>query len=231
MQYINGKEIRSFSGEFHKSIYENKVLENCHFVNCQMWVTNTIDRRPLIKNIELVKCELTKCSLGPAIVENMIITDMKINGSFQSWGAVFNQVVLRGNIGPLIISPYIHPSLASPTQQVDCDRANLDYYNKVDWALDISNAEFTYCDIRCIPSQKIKRDPETQVIIKRTKAAEGSWRDLDLSGTSWPAALELFLFERNEPELLLIAPKKNPKFEIFREGIEKLRKFGIIEPG
>jgi hypothetical protein len=128
-----------------------------------------------------------------------------------------------------MISPLVAPGIASPEEQEAFNAANAEFYSSVDWALDISEAEFVECDIRGIPAHLIRRDPETQVVIKREKALTGEWRTLDLSETYWPAYIEGFL-EDGEDDVVLAAPIQDPKFRVLLEGLQRLRDGGIAEP-
>lgn len=109
------------------------------------------------------------------------------------------------------------------------DEANREYYKTIDWALDISKAEFIESDFRGIPSKLIRHDPETQIVVTRKKALEGEWRKLDLSATYWPAYLE-YIIKHNEEDVMMAAPKAHPRFWALLDGLKKLREAGIAEP-
>src|SRR5262249_45750793 len=70
------------------------------------------------------------------------------------------------------------------------DAANAAYDDAVDWALDITEAQFADFEIRGISSRLIRRDPATQVVVTRDKALADAWRTLDLSETHWPTAID-----------------------------------------
>ena len=98
---------------------------------------------------------------------------MKTNGDLQTWGAVFKHVMFRGKIDLLMISPAIKGGMAPPETQRAFDAANDQYYRGVDWALDISQADFVDCDIQRVPANLVRRDPETQVVVTRERAMRG----------------------------------------------------------
>jgi hypothetical protein len=58
---------------------------------------------------------------------------------------------------------------------------------------------------------------------------KGKWRELDLSETHWPTAIEFFL-EEGTPDTVLVAPKRDRNYPVLLEGLRKLRKAGIAEP-
>ena len=154
---------------------------------------------------------------------------LKTHGLLQTWGAVFKHVTLRSKIGRIMVSPFVAPGKATPEQQRAFDAANAAYYANVDWALDISEAEFEECDLRRVPAHLVRRDPETQVVVKRENALRGEWRKLDLSRTYWASAIEGFLAE-GDRDVILVAGKRQKGFRDLLDGLEKLREAGVAEP-
>jgi hypothetical protein len=96
-------------------------------------------------------------------------------------------------------------------------------------AADISQGEFEECEIQSIPAKLVRRDPETQVIVTRAKAARGEWRKLDLSKTHWGVSLNFFL-NRGDQDIVLVAPKRDKKFSVLLDGLRMLRDAGVAEP-
>ena len=58
--------------------------------------------------------------------------------------------------------------------------------------MDISQGEFEEFELRGVPARLVRRDPETQVIVRleKVQAMQKIWRDLDLAGTPWPIAFQ-----------------------------------------
>ena len=128
-----------------------------------------------------------------------------------------------------MISPLVATAMATSNEQASFDEMNSSFYEMVDWALDISEARFMECDIRRVPARLIRRDPETQVVVTREKALLGEWRNLDLSRTLWSGWIELFLKD-GDADVVLVAPKRHPKFKEWLGGLKLLRDAGIAEP-
>lgn len=211
-------------------VFSDIEFRKCCFKSSNISTTNDPKNRSIVRNVKLVNCEAySNCSIESSIVEDVWVEKLKMHGLFQTWGAVFKHVVLKGTIGRLMLGPIILNSFITPKQKQAFDEANVGYYESVDWALDISEAEFSECDIRGIPSQLIRRDTATQVVIKREKALEDKWRQLDLSKTYWPSAIEMFL-NRSELDVVLVAPKRHKKFTDYLEGLTLLRNAGVAEP-
>jgi len=128
-----------------------------------------------------------------------------------------------------MISPLVATAMAKPKEQAAFDEANARYYEAADWALDISEARFVECDIRRVPARLIRRDPETQVVVTREKALLGEWKKLDLSKTYWGGWIDLFLKD-GDPDVVLVAPNRHPKFIDWLDGLKMLRDAGVAEP-
>jgi hypothetical protein len=180
--------------------------------------------------VRLISCEQRGSSIWGAILDDVIVDGFSTNGQlFQTWGAVFKHVTLRGKIGRIMISPAVKGGLATPSQQRAFDEANAEFYSGVDWALDIREAEFEEGEFQRVPAHLIRRDPETQVVVKREAAMRGEWRNLDLSKTHWATSIEFFL-ERGDHDVVLVAPKRNRKFKHLLAGLKMLRDAGVAEP-
>jgi hypothetical protein len=126
-------------------------------------------------------------------------------------------------------SSAIAPGVATAEQQRAFDTANAAYYAQVDWALDITEAEFEEGEIQGVPAALVRRDPATQVVVKRSRALQGGWRQLDLERTHWATAIE-FLLERGDQDVVLVAPKRHHNFPALRDGLQALRDRGVAEP-
>lgn len=133
----------------------------------------------------------------------------------------------------MISNDVLPDSFVNPEYQyenVDAFReANAEYYRHVDWALDISQAEFKELNIRGVPGKLIRRDLETQILITRQRALEGAWRDLPFREDLTAFSIDLML-QREMSDLVMIAPKRHRKFLSFLEDLQLLREAGVAEP-
>ena len=234
-------ENRSF--EFFEDWASGKVFSDVEFVNCRFRqchfssiTFDEIDRLDFVKlrsraqRVSFVNSVVEGVTfVGPDIVEDSTIDGLNVLKHIQTKGTAFKHVIVKGAIDKLMLTPYIDTFRDHPQLQRAFDEANREHYAITDWALDISQALFKDCDIRNIPSQLIRRDPETQVVLTREKAMEGRWRELDLSGTYWAGAIKLFLDDGYQ-DRLLVAPKGAPNFKRLLDGLNKLRDAGITEP-
>lgn len=230
MARIENQEFRRFYDQDSAKLFCDLEFRRCLFSNSALSITRDPKLRTTIRNVRLVDCEQESCSLRSAIVQDVEIDGLKTNGLFQTWGAVFQHVVFKGKIGEVMISPLIAPGRATAEEQRGFDAANEEFYSRIDWALDISQAEFEECDLRGgIPVKLIKRDPETQVVITRARALSGEWRKLDLAGTHWGVSVENLLMDGDQDKVL-VAPKRSKKFKALLRGLQLLREAGVAEP-
>lgn len=184
-----------------------------------------------VRNIKILNCSQRGCVIDSAVIEDCIVDGFDTRGQLlRCWGAVFKHVVLRGKIGKLMTSSIVELFKERPQKQAAFDAANEAYYRNVDWALDISGAEFQSFDIRGnVPARLIRRDPETQVVVTREKALNVPWKDLPLNEMLWKVSLELIL-SQGLPDKVLVAPKRNPRFKELVADLRTLQAAGVAEP-
>lgn len=225
----NRQEIRGFHDRNTGRLFTDIVFNYCRFISCTISTTTKPSKRSIIRKVRLNGCEVTGCTIYPAIIEDVLVSGLKTHTLLQTWGAVFKHVKLEGNIGRIMLSPLISIGRDRPKAQAAFDKANTEYYQKVDWALDISEGRFYEIDIRGIPAHLIKRDSESQVVVTREKALLGEWRNLDLSKTYWDTGIQ-FMLNRGDNDVVLVAPKRDPKYSDLLDGLKKLRDAGVAEP-
>lgn len=204
-------------------------FDRCCFQSSAISITLDPKLRSTVRNVRLTNCELRGCALDCAIVQDVLVDGLKTNGLFQTWGAVFQHVTVKGRIEDVMMSHLVAPGRATQEQQRAFDAANEEFYSRVDWALDISQAEFGDCTPWGVPAKLVKRDPGTQVVVTRAKAMKGDWRKLDLTGTHWRVSLEELL-RYGLADTVLVAPKRSKKFKALLRGLQLLREAGVAEP-
>jgi hypothetical protein len=229
MQVFEKQQFERFYDQDSGRTFSGIEFRKCSFLSSVISITRDPTLRSTVRDVKLLQCEQRGCALKGAVVEDVLVDGFKTNGLFQTWGAVFKHVTLRGKIERVMISPSVAPSVATQKQQRAFDEANAAYYATVDWALDISEAEFHEIDIRRVPARLIRRDTKTQVVVTRERAMEGRWRTLDLSKTDWATWIDLFLKD-GDPDLVLAAPKRDRRYRDLLDGLTALRDAGVAEP-
>jgi hypothetical protein len=229
VKIYEGKAFERFYDRDSGAVFSDIEFRHCYFLSCALSITREPRLRTTVRNVKLLNCERRGSTLHTAIVEDCLVESSKTNGLCQSWGAVFKHVTLRGEIERVMFSPAVSAGLATREEQRAFDESNAEYYKTVDWALDISEAEFEECEIQGVPASLVRRDISTQVIVTREKAIRGNWHELDLSETWWPTSIKFFL-DRAERDIVLVAPKRHKKFRQLLDGLKRLRDAGVAEP-
>jgi hypothetical protein len=210
-------------------------FHECYFESCAVSITSDPALRSTVRNMQFNNCSQRGCSLNCAIVEDVLINGFNTNGQvFQTWGAVFNRVVLKGKIDDVMLSNELLGSVLYGEEHRQREiapmrAANAEYYRTVEWALDISRAEFKDVCIRGIPAHLIRRDPETQVVVTLDKATEGRWQGLEFQESQFATSIQL-LMKRGDTSVILTAPKRSRKFRRLLADIRLLKSAGIAEP-
>jgi len=206
MRTVDGQTFSSLFDRGGSLAIDGISFDCCIFENCAFSLTKSLAKRSTVKNCQFLKCAVNGCDIGPAILDQVSITDLSTNALFIVWGAVFNKVKLSGSIGKLKINQAVHHVDRSPETQRPFDDFRESFYESVDWALDIRDARFKEFDVRGIPAAKIIRDPESQVVITREKAMRGDWRKgISKANTLWPFVINLFLAD-GDKDTVLVAP-------------------------
>jgi hypothetical protein len=217
------------------AVYEDLVLNRCTFVACSLGEAPWDPlRRTIVRRVRASKCKIDGGpNVGPVIFEDVIVSDLRWSGAFAGWfmGTLFKHVVFSGKWGSLVLDNDVSgPMSWSPDRQAPFDEHAREFYSTVDWALDISAARFRDFDWRLnIPSRLVRRDPVTQVVVKRERALEGAWRKIPLHGTI-AIALDNFVNYSAYSEKILVACRAASAFKQELESIQALRDAGIVEP-
>lgn len=209
-------------------VFEGFVFRRCSFLSCAISITKNPKLRSTVRNVVIEDCEVRGSSVRSAIIEDTVVDGLKThNGTLDCWGAVYKHVTIRGRIGGLFLTNHMIGD--PPEVQKAFDDARMAYYANVDWALDISEAEFsTECCIRGVPADLIRRDPETQAIIRRWKVLDGAWREIDMKMTGIDVVIS-YMLDNNFQDIIVVAAKRSRHFKSKMECIERLRKAGIAE--
>ena len=229
VKIFENKEFSRFYDRNSGSVFFDLEFRKCRFVSSVISITKQVPLRSVIRNVVLKDCESLGCWLDNPILEDVYVDGFKTNQLFQTWGAAFQHVTLKGKIGRVMISSIIAPGKATPEEQQAFNDANQDYYAGVDWALDLRDASCEEFQVQGIPAKLIRRDPETQVIVTRASAMKGEWRSLDLSGTWWHVSLKQLL-DSGHHDVVLVAPKRNKAFKKLLSGLKLLREAGVANP-
>ncbi len=225
MKEYKNEIFEEFYDENSNEIFENISFQKCQFNYCEISQADNPFYRTTVKNINLFDCSLKGGSIGCSIIQEVTINNLKNTGLFQTWGAVFNQVILKGRIGKIMITNSINNS--DPDIEKAFEEENKQFYSTIDWALDISMGEFIELDIRGIPADLIKINRENQAIIRKVNIPE-NLGDLNFKSRITPITLGRVL-RMNMDDYVYVAPKRSKEYENILEDIHILRKNGIAD--
>jgi hypothetical protein len=196
-------------------------LRKCTFKVCHP-VAKDVVRRPIFRRLSITDCKAESSDADGAVFDECVVDGLRTNRLHMVTGCAFRHVVLRGNLGQFLIRR------SSTTGDDDpVDRANANFYREVDWALDITEVRSTTLDIRDVPLDLIRRDPETQPIVRR---ASFTYEEMLRRGLGPRATQILGLFFADGPDRrLYVANARSKRFAEDVEAIQQLRDAGLTE--
>ncbi len=207
--------------------YENLRLERVNFDNCSA-------TRCRFSRVEVLACRLWSCTLRDPTLEDVIIRDVRttvIDGPgkrtpFFVWGGTAKHVVLQGRLGGLIWNqPDEWRDKSNEMKRVR------NYYEKVDWAIDISEARFQSVPSFDFgpPGELVRRDAATQPLVRRERALAVDWKSLGHQIGVWRVVLNDLVAHEWPDSIVLVPAALGRKYREELEGIEMLRSIGLAE--
>lgn len=228
MHIFENKEFDNFDDFESGNTYSDLEFRNCVLQGGTLSATRWPASRSTVRNVRIFRCRVVSATIYAPIIEDVVVDGLRITELLRSHGAVFKHVVLRGKIGPLLLSRAL--TAAGDVEKAAAFRqANEEYYRHVDWALDISQGEFADLDIRGVPGTLIRRDSATQARMTRQAVVNSDWRELPFRSGVTQVALSLML-DSDDPDLTYVAGRRSRDFRNMVADIELLRKEGIAEP-
>jgi uncharacterized protein YjbI with pentapeptide repeats len=177
----------------------------------------------VVRNTTARGCKLDKCTAQGVFFDEVEIENLTINPMLHLYGCAFRHVTLCGRIGPLMTVPP-HTGLPEATKNLVV-AAIVDMYREVDWALDITQAEFSDADFYYVPGDLIKRDPATQFLLRRD-----SFKGIDVAELPTYANIAARRFESTPfDSIVAVAPKRSKNFERALADLVQLRTAGLAE--
>lgn len=219
-----------------RQLISDWVVEDCTFDGWAglqpEWSNPDPNLRPTFRNVVLRNTNAYGAYLEGVIVEDVVVEQTKAGKApIFLRGNAYSRVTLRGRIGATEIrgKMFPPPDLSQERQDqiiADWDAANAEYYESVDWALDITEAEFGSFSVSGIPSRLIRRDPATTAVVTRQSAMEGRWRGLSWSRAIFPIVIGWLLDDGYE-DVVLVACKRSRRYKDDLQDLQMLRDSGI----
>ncbi len=202
---------RSFSRIEVQAAVLPATFLRCTFRHCRVGAP---DEPTTVRGVRFERCTFERNFLQNLAIEECSFEHVKLMGGWTSIeGIDLRRVVIAGPVDGTLIFQKLPPTLLA--------RSGVD-----DWALDLSRGRFSGIELRGIPSRLVRRDPETQVVVRRERLLDGRYRTLPIGAfvitLGWIAEGEL-------EDGVVIANVRGRKRAEEVEALALLRREGIAE--
>ncbi|MDN0195295.1 hypothetical protein [Streptomyces sp. S.PNR 29] len=177
----------------------------------------------VVQGVEARRCKVDNCGAHGVLFRDVLVEDLSIAGGLLLEACVFDRVTLRGNIGRVVTTP---PNDALPEEVRESFVAAMRVaYQEVEWALDIREAKFSDADFYYVPGELIRRDEETQFLLRRE-----SFSGVNLSDLPVYAGIAAGRFEVSPwDSIVAVAPRRSKSFGQVLSELNELRGMGLAE--
>jgi hypothetical protein len=215
--FLNVKSVGS-----HRT-FAGLELERCEFTGSNLSQFDDPGLNLIVRNVMATRCIVKRSGMSGARFEDVVIDGLTTTGTVLLSGCAFRHVTLRGRAGSLMTLPP-NASMEPPVQQAFA-AAIARYYEDVDWALDITEAEFQDASLYYVPGHLIRRDPETQYLLHRERFA-----GIPLDPLPVRARVEVERFGLTPfDSIVAVAPKRSKQFSQVKEALDELRVKGLAD--
>jgi hypothetical protein len=149
-------------------VLQDAEFEQCYFEGGGLAQYDDPSCGLVVKNVILRKCRGGNVGLHGVRFENVTVDGLTNRSGLQLRSCLFDRVTLRGKIGR-IMTMEAHSAIPAEMRAAFREQA-VKLYADIEWALDISQAEFSDVDFSYVPGQLVRRDPETQFLVHREAA-------------------------------------------------------------
>ncbi|OKI30159.1 hypothetical protein [Streptomyces sp. CB03911] len=210
--HIDGQTIQGTRLIGSGRTYDDARLANCTLKACMLAQFDDPEFGLVVRDSLLQGCRVDRCSIQGVLFERVTVDGLTAAQVHRLYGCVFNQVVLRGKIGP-VMAMMPHSGLADRESHIAGMVAK---YRDIEWALDISEASFSDADFYGVPGDLIRYDAGTQVLLRREKFSGATPEDLPPYVRTWVSRFDESPFD----SLVGIAPKRSRSFAKYMHDIE-----------
>ncbi len=212
--------------EYRKIIESSETIADLAFEQCRfaggaiMQAEDDPAYGLAVGNVSLRKCKAGNVLLYGIRFDDVTVDTLSHGKTIELEACVCKHVVLRGSLGAVRFSPAIEED----SRKVLAPAAAR-LYEDIDWALDITEAKFSDVEIWDVPGHLVKRDPETQFLIRRDVAAAAEIDALP----EYAQVLVERAAEAPYETSVLAAPTRSKSFEEALRAFRELRDLGIAE--
>ena len=164
--------------------YGGMRLTGCTLTGCRLVQSDDPGLGLVVRDVVLERCRMEGCAAKGVYFDDVTVDTLHLARPHLLDGCAFRHVTLRGKIGSIMVIP---PDPMSPLGVGVVAR-----YKEVDWALDISEAVFSATpDFYYVPGELIRRDVNTQVLLRREAFGDLDPRGLPGYAGIWARRFEL----------------------------------------
>lgn len=201
------------------------VASDVHVDDCWCDSGPPDDGRPLLRDLELTNLRLTRVALSGAVLRDVMVDGLSCDSDSKFFfGNQLEHVTLRGRVGTVVLDSG-HPSRELDQAYAAAIRTA---EKLVDWTLDISQAVGSI-EIRGYSADRIRRDPETQFVVRRASLLDGRWRTFDWERTGFDVELDLMI-RGGWPDTVLAVDLTRRNHRTQLAVLRRLQDEGIADP-
>lgn len=230
--------------------YADLSFVGCTFQNCGLSLGADAgpENRIRVRNVTLQDCVDINSDIGPAHFVDVVVNGLWTKGDLLIlWGPLFERVTLRGKLGQIKLNRTASSAGIAPSSDIRVierwhaertarlaalNAQREEHYARVDWALDITDAQPSLLELEGIPGDKLRLNPETQCVVSRKLLVKSKFKMTLLKGA--PGGLTVPIEELlEEPdagdEAVLVAPtgQKKARYKPYVDAIAMFRKLGV----
>jgi hypothetical protein len=220
-QQITGQEFEQLRSYGTGHTFSEIDLNRVKFVSCVFGQQDDPEFGFVVRDVTATRCRVDTCT-----VEGVRFEDVTVDGLATRHqglgGCLFRHVTLKGKIGPILTTP-VSRGVPAETREA-MNAAMVAYYKDVDWALDISAAEFSDADFYMVPGDLVRRDPETQFLLRRDVVTPAK-DSLPVGAKIAASRFESTPFD----SIVAVVSRRSKNFARDLEEFERVRKAGLAE--
>jgi len=210
---------------------QNRTLQDLEFVKCEFVGEGLATYGRAVNRSAARDIRLKNCRVNSFFGIGAIFDDVSVDGLLTTRHPVIlsacalRHVVIKGKCGRFLFNRQICH---------DDDRRNAEFiadndelYRNLDWALDITDADFSAFEIRAsIPPRLIRRNPDSHFIMSRAVALSNEWKNYEPSG-AFQIGVSMFL-ESGADEELFVAARRSKHFEAELNFLRRLKSAELV---
>jgi hypothetical protein len=210
--------VRNFGAGY---TYGEIDLDRVKFVGCVLGQQDDPEFGFVVSDVTATRCRTDNCRVQGVRFEDVTVDGLATKHQ-DLGGCLFKHVTLKGKVGPILTTP-VNRGLPEEIRAA-MNAAMIAYYEDVDWALDISEAELSDSDFYMVPGDLVRRDTETQFLLRRDVITP-AMDQLPVGPSIAASRFESTPFD----SIVAVVGRRSKNFARDLEEFEQVRKAGLAE--